>query len=266
MTPPRILPSTTSHKKEPLVPTLEVFSRLGLRDLDLNLGHLIEGGVSVDVVQRALREGRHRVWIVSGGWCDFFDRAPRIEETFASVDRQADIARQLGVPEIRLFFGRLAREQYSAESLTIISRNLSLLSDRYPDLTFMFENHGDGASGRPDVCRDILQQVARPNIRLNFDPINFEYVGVKSADALPMLLPFVGHVHLKGLDGHEFCEFGSGAVDLMPVLRSLDDGGYRGTFTVEYEGPFDKTLRLYRSVQRAEAALEKLVADRQGGC
>jgi sugar phosphate isomerase/epimerase len=266
MTPPRILPSTTSHKNEPLLPTLEVFSRLGLRDIDLNLGHLIEGGVPVETLQRALRDGGQRVWIVSGGWCDFFHRAPRIDETFASVDRQVHIARQLGVREIRLFFGRLARERYSAESLEIIADNLAILSARYPDMTFMFENHGDGASGQPDVCRDVLQKVDRLNVRLNFDPINFEYVGVKGADALSMLQPLVGHVHLKGLEEGEFCEFGSGTVDLTPVLRSLLDGGYRGTFTVEYEGPFDKTLRLYQSVQRAAAALDKLVADRPSGC
>jgi len=263
MTPPRILPSTTSHKKEPLLPTLEVFSRLGLRDIDLNLGHLIEGGIPVEHVQHALHEGGQRVWIVSGGWCDFFDRPPRIDETFVSVDRQVQIARRLGVGAIRLFFGRLAREHYSADSLEIISRNISRLSDLYADMTFMFENHGDGASGRPDVCCDVLQTVDRPNVRLNFDPINFEYVGVKSADALSMLLPLVGHVHLKGLEGREFCEFGSGAVDLTPVLGSLIDGGYGGRFTVEYEGPYDKTLRLYRSVQRATAALETLMADRQ---
>ena len=69
----------------------------------------------------------------------------------------------------------------------------------------------------------------------------------------------------KGLDGREFCEFGSGAVDLTPVLGSLVEGGYRGMFTVEYEGPFDKTLRLYQSVHRAEAVLEKLMANRQTG-
>ena len=44
-TAPRVLASTTSHKREPLLPTLEVFSRLDLRDIDLNLHHILEGGV-----------------------------------------------------------------------------------------------------------------------------------------------------------------------------------------------------------------------------
>jgi sugar phosphate isomerase/epimerase len=65
----------------------------------------------------------------------------------------------------------------------------------------------------------------------------------------------VDHVHLKGLSRNEYCEFGDGDVDLQPVLRTLTDTGYSGAFTVEYEGPFDGTLRLYRSFHRARSAL-----------
>ena len=76
--------------------------------------------------------------------------------------------------------------------------------------------------------------------------------------ALAALRPFVAHVHLKGLERGEFCEFGAGDVDLTPLLRSLVGEGYAGRFTVEYEGRFDGTLRLYRSVQRARAVVEAL--------
>ncbi len=257
MTTPRILPSTTSHKREPLLPTLEVFSRLGLRDLDLNLGHLVEGGVGVEEVEEGLAAGGQTVWIVSGGWCDFYHRAPQIEETFASVGRQVHIARRLGVGALRLFFGRLKRERYCAESREIICENLRRLSDRYPDIVLMFENH-DGASLCPDVCHEILGLVDRPNVRMNFDPVNFERAGVDSMEALRILRPRIEHVHLKGLDGGEYCEFGVGDVDLTSVLRSLLTHGYTGSFTVEYEGTFDRTLRLYESVRRAKTVLDDL--------
>jgi len=65
-------------------------------------------------------------------------------------------------------------------------------------------------------------------------------------------------VHLKGKSGTENCEFGAGDVDLTPLLRTLVASGYRGAFTVEYEGPFDGTLRLYESVQRARAVVAGL--------
>ena len=254
---PRVFASTTSHKAEPFLPTLEVLSRLGLHDLDLNLWHVIEEGVSVGTIQQGLASHAQRVWVVSGGWCDFYHGEPEIEQTFSSVERQVAIARQLGVGVLRLFFGRSRREDYTPASRDIICANLRRLSDRHPDITLVFENH-DGASARPEICREILERVDRPNVRLNFDPINFERAGVDSLAALETLRPWIGHVHLKGIEHGELCEFGAGDVDLTPLLRSLLGRGYTGGFSVEYEGPFDGTLRLYHSVRRAEATVKAL--------
>jgi sugar phosphate isomerase/epimerase len=258
MQPLLLLPSTTSHKNEPLLPTLAIFSRLGLCDLDLNLNHLIERGVTVQDVQRALRENHQRVWIVSGGWCDFFDEEPKIQATFTSVARQVAIARALRIFTLRLFFGRLEYERYSPGARATIVGNIRHAADAHPDILFVFENH-DGASSHPSVCREVLESVDRPNVRLNFDPINFEHRSVGSLQAARELQPLIAHVHLKGYEQGGFCEFGVGDVDLMPVLRVLIEGGYRGALTVEYEGPFDRTLRLYESVRRARLAVADLL-------
>jgi sugar phosphate isomerase/epimerase len=258
MRPWLVLSSTTSHKQEPLATTLEVFARLGMRDLDLNLHHVIEVGVSIDDVLAALAAGGHHVWIVSGGWCDFYHGAPGIEETFRSVERQVEIATRLGVDRMRLFFGRLKREDYSAEALATISENFRRLSAQYPHMQFVFENH-DGASLSPAICREILESVGRPNIRMNFDPINFERAGVDSMQALRELRPHIAHVHLKGWEVAEVCEFGAGDVDLTPLLQDLIRAGYRGGFTVEYEGRFDGTVRLYEGFRRAQAAVAALI-------
>ena len=253
----RVLASTTSHKREPLLATLEAFSRLGLLDLDLNLHHVIEGGLPVDTVAAAVAAHGQRVWVVSGGWCDFFHDAPQIEETFHSVDRQVHMAARLGTRTLRLFFGRLPRESYSQAAAGAIVQNLQRLSDRHPDMAFVFENH-DGASLVPEICRDVLERVDRSNIRMNFDPINFKRAGVDAAAARAVVQPFVAHVHLKGLERGEFCAFGTGDVDLTPVLQQLVRQGYRGDFTVEYEGTFDGTLRLYMSVARARTVVASL--------
>jgi len=257
--PLQILPSTTSHKREPLAPTLDVFARLGFRDLDLNLNHMIERGVAIDDVRRTLSANGQRAPIVSGGWCDFFDAEPRIQETLDSVERQVAAARTLGARMIRLFFGRLGEADYSAHARATIAANIRRVVDRHRDLLFVFENH-DGAASRPAICREVLEHVDRPNARLNFDPINFEHRGVRSADALRILSPFIAHVHLKGYAAGEFCEFGAGDVDLLPVLETLMGGGYQGGFTVEYEGAFDRTLRLYLGVCAAQSAIDRLRA------
>jgi sugar phosphate isomerase/epimerase len=253
----RILTSTTSHKREPLLPSLEVFARLGLRGIDLNLHHVIEGGVPVDAIAEALAANDQRTPVVSGGWCDFFLASKDVEATDASVDRQVAIARRLGAGVLRLFFGRLPRDAYDDEHRRIIAAHLRRLSDRHPATLFVFENH-DGASRAPEICREILAAADRANFRMNVDPINFERAGVRAADALAALRPFVAHVHLKGLDRGHFCEFGAGDVDLTPVLQTLAESGYEGRFTVEYEGELDGTVMLYQSVQRARAAIDRL--------
>ena len=246
----RIHASTTSHKRESLPATLDAFFRLGMLDLDINLHHFLERGESVERIAHAIGQNNQRVWVVSGGWCDFFHGQPEIDDTVRSIDRQVDIAGQLGTHMIRLFFGRLPAASFDSAAASTIAANLRRLSDRHSNTTFVFENH-DGASLVPAICRDVLGAVDRPNIRMNFDPINFARAGVDPAQALEAVGPFVAHMHLKGLGGGEFCEFGKGDVDLTPLLHRLLQQGYRGDFTVEYEGPFDGTLRLYESVERA---------------
>src|SRR5262249_24200237 len=154
-------------------------------------------------------------------------------------------ARELSVSTLRLFYGRLERGAWSTAMLDVIAGNLSRLTDRHPDVAFVMENHGRGASSDPDVCAEILQRIGRANARMNFDPINVDNAGVDSTRALEGLRGFIGHVHLKGTAGGECAEFGVGDVDLTPLLRSLVSGGNRGSFTVEYEGKFDRTVRLY---------------------
>ena len=252
---PRVLISTTSHKRAPLAPTLETFARLGMRDLDLNLSPIMEGGLTTVQVEAAIRAANQRVWVVSGGWCDFFDRPPDAERTFTSVSRQAEAARALGVHHLRLFFGRLERAHYSPAAREVARVNILRLADAYPDVVLAFENH-DGASLDPAICADILHAVNRPTVGMNFDPINFARAGVDIQSALATLRPLVCHVHLKGVKGDHLCEFDEGDVDLKPFLAALQTGGYPGSFTVEYEGAGDATSALHRSVGRARALLE----------
>lgn len=257
---PQVLTSTTSHKREPILPTLEVFGRLGLCDVDLNLHHVVELKTPVgDIVHTAGKAGI-RFHAASGGWCDFFHPAPQIEETFRSVAHQVEICRELGVSRLRLFFGRLSLASYTPAARATASANLTRLSDTHPHMLFVLENH-DGASLDPTVCAEILASVDRRNIRMNFDPINFERHGVRADPALDAVLPFVAHVHLKGLADGEFCEFGVGDVDLTPMLHTLSRHEFDGAFSVEYEGRQDGTLRLYQSVVRARAAVAAAFAD-----
>ena len=115
------------------------------------------------------RTGCGCIWCPAAGAISSIERR-RSSDTFASVSRQVAIANRAR---------RLARCGCSSAGSgartirgrrqTWCARNLSRLSDAHPGFVFVFENH-DGASLDPVVCREILDRVARPNIRMNFDP------------------------------------------------------------------------------------------------
>jgi sugar phosphate isomerase/epimerase len=256
---PRVLASTTSHKREPLLATVAVFARLGLHDLDLNLHPFIEGDMTAARAADAIAAQGLRLWAASGGWCDFFQGPPDIEKTFASVEKQVAVANHLAIPQLRLFFGRRSFLDYTRVAHAMVCSSLTRLSELYPGMTFVFENH-DGASLHPEVCAEILDRVGRPNIRMNFDPINFARAHVDPMSALEIVRPYVAHVHLKGLRNGDFCEFGSGQVDLTPVVQTLVNAGYPGSFSVEYEGPDDATVRLFEGFTRAKSLLSRLIS------
>ena len=256
MTTPRVFPSTTSHKAERLAPSLEVFARLGFTDIDLNLNHIIDGHASAADALAAIHDNGQRVRIVSGGWCDFFDEGRAALDTRRSVEQQVDLVHTFGAPALRLFFGRLPISACSPSAIDVCARNIRHVAACHPDILFAFENH-DGASASPAVCRTIIEAADTPNARLVFDPINFVHRGETALEALATLLPHIAHVHLKGYARGSFCGFDEGEVDLLPVIRLLCAERYAGAFTVEYEGAGDRTVRLFTSVRRAQAALEQ---------
>ncbi len=97
-----------------------------------------------------------------------------------------------------------------------------------------------------EVLLSFLQDVARPNLKVNFDPANMIMYG--SGDplaALEMLSPHVISVHCKdatspvagsGLLGAE-CVLGDGEVNFPAFLQKLKDIQYRGLLSIEREEP-----------------------------
>ena len=249
-----ILVSTVSYKNEPLEMVLYLFKSIGFRNIELHLNPLYHDILNPLQAKKLFEKFRIKPYVFSGGWCDFFSFKPDINKTFNSVKKQVAIAKELRCNVIRLFFGRLSLFDYNQSHLNSIVNNLLCLSDRYKEITFVFENH-DGASLNPKVCQEILQTVNKRNIQMNFDPINFERSGVSSKEALTILIPYIKHVHLKGLNGNELCEYGEGDVDLDSVINVLLDSNYNGYFTLEYEGRKNPTIRLMKSYEKLNRML-----------
>jgi len=116
------------------------------------------------------------------------------------------------------------------------------------------------------VLLRFIEDVARPNIRINFDPANMILYGTGDPiEALDLLGPLVISVHCKDGDwpprdrpgalGTER-PLGQGSVGIERFIRKLRQIGYRGTLNIEREVE-DHRQRL-ADIRMAVGLLEEL--------
>jgi len=238
--------STTSHKYENNEDVFRLFNNNDLRYIEYNLTPIMDGKIKADLVQKLLKKYNLIVKVIGGGWCDFFYSGKKIVDTFNSIKMQINIAEILDCKSIRLFFGRGKYGSINQEVLDTIVMNISYIAEKYPDVNFYFENH-DGASLVPKFCLDVMEKINRPNVKLNFDPINFEKAGINSNIAYNLLKNHISHVHLKGLLSGSYCGYGYGDVKLDDIIKDLINSNYKNIFTIEYEGPGNAISNLIMS-------------------
>lgn len=113
------------------------------------------------------------------------------------------------------------------------------------------ENHGLFA-GRSDQVADVIRRVNSSALRSTFDTGNFLLVGQSPNEAIDQLKDNVKHVHVKdflkveetgkgvlrALNGDYYLgkTAGEGEVDLRYIFNELNQNGYSGWLTVEFEG------------------------------
>ena len=190
----------------------------------------------------------------------------------ADLKRGVDVANELGVSLVRVFSGSY-REGYSpAQGLAWIIEGLAA-GAAYAErngVTLALENHGLFA-GRSEQVRDIIEQVNSPALRANLDTGNFLLAGENPLLAVKNLANLAALVHLKDFGqaepnqaGHVFesldgkrligSALGAGLVELESIIAALDEAGYRGWLSLEYEGP-DPMSGVPQSLLAAETLL-----------
>jgi NADPH:quinone reductase-like Zn-dependent oxidoreductase len=101
------------------------------------------------------------------------------------------------------------------------------------------ENHGGGISGSPGNCRRLAGEVGSPHFGVLYDPCNLLTNGADYREGLEVMKDHIVHVHVKdGTKEHgsqKKTMLGEGEVDVAWILRRLDETGYRGDITLEYE-------------------------------
>ena len=261
--------------KEQSVPALELRSAWGVNVVDMDSemvkrAHLLlrDAGTTVSAVGSPVG----KVSIED----DFDSELERLRAAIAA-------ARQLETTRIRVFSFFIPDGGY-AESRDEVLRRMSCLAREAEehDVVLVHENESYIYGDNAERCRDLVESVGSPALRIAFDPANFVQVGVKPYDeAWPLLAPHVAHFHVKdavAVDREGGPPYparadelqlmasvrpaGEGEGQLAELLRALDKQDYRGFLVVEPHLLF--RLHEMDGAQRfavALAALRKLLAE-----
>ena len=120
-------------------------------------------------------------------------------------------------------------------------------------MTFCLETGQEPAP----LLLQFLKDVARPNVRINFDPANMVLYGSgEPIEAFRLLCPHVVSIHGKDGDWPDPATagalgserpLGAGAVNIPKFVRTVRESGYTGTINVESgvhgDEPHHVTLR-----------------------
>jgi len=238
------------------VPTLREVKSLGVRCGQLGL----PGQVSLDAAaaaawRQALEAEQFTLVTVFAAYeGESYADIPTVQRTVGFIppatraEREArtyavsDFAAALGAPSIACHIGFVPEDAESPDYKAVreMVRRVADYAARHGQ-TFALETGQEPAR----VLLRFIEDVARPNVRINFDPANMILYGTGDPiEALDLLGPLVISVHCKDGDwppreqpGALGVErpLGQGSVGIERFIRKLKQIGYRGTLNIERE-------------------------------
>ena len=179
---------------------------------------------------------------------------------------QIELAAKAEAPYAVTYFG-FGGERDDRRAIGVYTERLGPCLERAEELgvTILLENEFDSAAldpegtdvtRRPEVVRELVEQVGSERFRTNFDAANYYFAGVEPFPyAFEVLEDVIEHVHVK--DGHRltplgpahddelylrtrdydreygWCPVGEGAVNWDGLLRRLVRRGYDGFVALE---------------------------------
>ena len=163
-------------------------------------------------------------------------RAARVEK----IEQISRFARELSVNRVGAHIGFIPHDTADPRFDALVETVRGIcdsLSKR--EQNFALETGQESAQS----LKIFIQEVARPNLKVNFDPANMILYGTEAPiPATKLLMPWIDGVHCK--DGSWPTEkdqlggetpFGQGDVAATAWLQTLIGEGYRGPLTIERE-------------------------------
>ena len=187
-------------------------------------------------------------------------------ERVARTKAFSDVARSLGLESVACHIGFVPEDPKDAlyAGIRDVARDLCDHCGNNGQ-SFTLETGQEPAR----VLLRFIEDVDRPNLRINFDPANMILYGTGDPiEALDVLAKRVLSVHCK--DGNwpprdeplalgKEQPLGDGSVDFAKFLAKLKEIGYRGVLTIEREGVDEE--RQAADIRKAIALLKRLKND-----
>ncbi len=185
-------------------------------------------------------------------------RGKRIQET----KRCSDFANEVGAPNVSSHIGYIPDDRADPAYGALVGA-LQEICDylKRPRMSFCLETGQESAG----LLRQFIGDVARDNLKVNFDPANMIMYGSGDPiEALAVLAEWVRGVHCKdgvwpkeeGKLGEER-PLGEGEVGMERFLAKLKEIGYEGPLTIEREVAWEQQIGDFA---RSKKLLEEIKA------
>ncbi len=169
----------------------------------------------------------------------FTRRRERWEESIRTSVHVLRITEILGIKKVRTFIDcgpdGVASESAKPEDWDAAKEGLQRLCDLAPETNFVVETHEDTLADTLTSAQRIINDVARTNLRLNYQPTR-DFMRRGYLECLETLFPAIDHMHWEQLraDGESTYLEEPGAIDFAKLIALLERKNYRGTASVEY--------------------------------
>jgi L-ribulose-5-phosphate 3-epimerase len=256
--------------------TLEQVKSFGLRAGQLGFpgDYSLKG--AAEVWDEALRAARFTpVTVVCSYVGEDYTEIPTVQRTVGLVPKStraeriartkavADVGKNLGIDSVACHIGFVPEDPHEPLYAEIrdVTRDICDHCAKNGQ-NFTLETGQEPAH----VLLRFIEDVAKPNLKINFDPANMILYGTGDPiEALGVLAKHVVSVHCKDGDWPPRDQpaalgverpLGDGSVDLKRFIHALKEAGYRGVLSIEREEPNE--ARRNADIQKAVELLKSL--------
>ena len=254
-----------AFRNEPLEQIIPRLAGIGYDGVELFFAH-VEGRDNTALKSLRHLADHHGIRLPVFSPYFSFTRGPaEYDQTLKTAARAVEIAHILGATKIRTFTDvgpdGLASEQATPAHWQQAVRGLQAVTALDRGIEFVVETHERTLADTVETTRRLLDEVAAPNLKVNFQACEgFRRYGVDAA--FVALAPWITHMHLQQVtpvhtDG--WVE-NAGAIDFPEFIGHVKAASYRGSMSVEYtwQGvPWERAASAHRYLRSLLLCLEE---------